>query len=95
LRNTRVVDVVAELQDYGVHVDVHDPWVNATDVHKKYGLPLTATPEPNSYDGVILSLAHDSYRQAGANTLRRFGRPHHEFFDLKSIFAQDESDFRL
>jgi len=95
LRNTRVVDVVAELQDYGVHVDVHDPWVNAADVQKKYGLPLTATPEPNSYDGVILTLAHDSYRQAGATTLRGYGQPHHVFFDLKSIFARDESDFRL
>ena len=66
LRNTRVVDVVAELRDYGVHVDVHDPWVDAADVQKEYGLALVTTPEPEAYDGVILAVAHDSYREAGA-----------------------------
>ena len=67
LRNTRVVDVVAELRDYGVHVDVHDPWVDAADVQKEYGLALVTTPEPEAYDGVILAVAHDSYREAGAS----------------------------
>ena len=50
VRNTRVVDVVAELRDYGVHVDVHDPWVDAADVQKEYGLALVTTPEPEAYD---------------------------------------------
>jgi len=95
LRNTRVVDVVAELQDYGVHVDVHDPWVNAADVQKEYGLALITIPEPEAYDGVILSVAHDSYRQAGAAALRGYGRPGHVFCDLKSVFARGESDLRL
>ena len=95
LRNTRVVDVVAELRDYGVHVDVHDPWVNAADVKQEYGLALVTTPEPEAYDGVILAVAHDSYREAGAAALRGYGRPGHVFCDLKSVFARDESDLRL
>ena len=95
LRNTRVVDLVAELQDYGVHVDVHDPWVNAAEAQKEYGLALVTIPEPDAYDGVILSVAHDSYRQAGAAALRGYGRPVHVFCDLKSVFAHDESDLRL
>ena len=95
LRNTRVVDVVAELCEYGVEVDVHDPWVDAADVQKEYGIALTSTPEPNDYDGVILAVAHDSYREAGAAALRGYGRPAHVFFDLKSVFARDESDLRL
>ena len=95
LRNTRVVDVVAELRDYGVHVDVHDPWVDAADVQKEYGLALVAAPEPEAYDGVILAVAHDSYREAGAAALRGYGRPGHVFCDLKSVFARDESDLRL
>jgi len=95
LRNTRVVDVVAELRDYGVHVDVHDPWVDAADVRKEYGLELVTTPEPEAYDGVILAVAHDSYRAAGAAALRDYGRPGHVFCDLKSVFARDESDLRL
>ena len=95
MRNTRVVDVVAELRDYGVHVDVHDPWVDAADVHKEYGLALVTTPEPNAYDGVVLAVAHDSYRAAGAAAMRGYGRPGHVFCDLKSVFARDESDLRL
>jgi UDP-N-acetyl-D-glucosamine/UDP-N-acetyl-D-galactosamine dehydrogenase len=95
LRNTRVVDVVTELQDYGVHVDVHDPWVNAAEAQKEFGLALITIPEPDAYDGVILSVAHDSYRQAGAAALRGYGRPVHVFCDLKSVFARDESDLRL
>jgi len=95
LRNTRVVDVVAELRDYGVHVDVHDPWVDAADVHKEHGLALVTTPQPDAYDSVILAVAHDSYREAGAAALRSYGRPGHVFCDLKSVFARDESDLRL
>jgi UDP-N-acetyl-D-galactosamine dehydrogenase len=95
MRNTRVVDVVAELRDYGVHVDVHDPWVDAADVHKEYGLALVTTPQPEAYDSVILAVAHDSYREAGAAALRSYGRPGHVFCDLKSVFARDESDLRL
>jgi UDP-N-acetyl-D-glucosamine/UDP-N-acetyl-D-galactosamine dehydrogenase len=95
VRNTRVVDVVAELRDYGVHVDVHDPWVDAADVYKEYGLALVTTPEPEAYDGVILAVAHDSYREAGAAALRGYGRPGHVFSDLKSVFGRAESDLRL
>jgi len=95
LRNTSVVDVVTELRDYGVHVDVHDPWVDAADVQNEYGLALVTTPEPEAYDGVILAVAHDSYREAGAAALRGYGRPGHVFCDLKSVFGRDESDLRL
>ena len=89
LRNTRVVDVVAELRDYGVHVDVHDPWVDAADVQQEYGLALVTTPVPEAYAAVILAVAHDSYREAGASALRRYGRPGHVFRDLKSVFERD------
>ena len=95
LRNTRVIDVIAELRGYGVHVDVHDPWVDAAVVQNEYGLALVTTPEPGAYDGVILAVAHDSYHEAGAAALRGYGRPGHVFCDLKSVFARDESDLRL
>ncbi|MDB9715926.1 Vi polysaccharide biosynthesis UDP-N-acetylglucosamine C-6 dehydrogenase TviB [Amylibacter sp.] len=95
LRNTSVVDVVTELRDYGVHVDVHDPWVDAADVQKDYGLKLVTAPEPEAYDGVILAVAHDSYREAGAVALRGYGRLGHVFCDLKSVFGREESDLRL
>ena len=54
LRNTRVIDVIAELREYGVHVDVHDPWVDAAEASRNMGWTLITTPEPRAYDGVIL-----------------------------------------
>ena len=95
LRNTRVVDVLAELRDYGVQVDVHDPWVDPEEALANYGITLISKPEPAAYDGVILAVAHDSYRDAGAVALRGSGRKGHIFFDLKSVFEHDESDLRL
>jgi UDP-N-acetyl-D-galactosamine dehydrogenase len=95
LRNTRVVDVVAELRDYGVVVDVHDPWVDLAEAQKEYGLALVESPEPQTYDGVVLAVAHDGYRDAGITALRQYGRGDHVFCDLKSVFGRDESDLRL
>jgi UDP-N-acetyl-D-galactosamine dehydrogenase len=95
LRNTRVIDVVAELREYGVQVYVHDPWVDAAEAKQEYGLDLITTPEPSAYDGIILAVAHDNYRDAGAIALRGYGTPDHVFCDLKSIFARDKSDLRL
>jgi UDP-N-acetyl-D-galactosamine dehydrogenase len=95
LRNTRVVDVVAELRDYGIEVDVHDPWVDADEAMHEYGIALTDEPDAKAYDGVVLAVAHDCYRSAGVASLRDYGRTDHVFCDLKSVFACDESDLRL
>jgi UDP-N-acetyl-D-glucosamine/UDP-N-acetyl-D-galactosamine dehydrogenase len=95
LRNTRVVDVVEELRDYGVQVDVYDPWADAAEAKHEYGLDLIGTPDTGAYDGVVLAVAHDAFRAAGPATLRSFGRDASVFCDLKSVFARDDSDLRL
>lgn len=95
LRNSRVVDVVSELHDFGVQVDVHDPWVDADEARHKYGLDLVIEPEPEAYDGVVLAVAHDSYKDAGTAVLRSYGHPNHVFCDLKSVFGPTDSDLRL
>ena len=59
LRNTRVVDVVAELQDYGVKIDVFDPWINGSDAEHEYGISPISQPEVDAYDGIVLA-AHES-----------------------------------
>lgn len=95
LRNTRVVDVVAELRDYGVHVDVHDPWADPEEAHHEYALDLVTEPEAATYDGVVLAVAHDAFSKKGAEALRRYGRDAAVFCDLKSVFAPQDSDLRL
>ena len=89
LRNTRVVDVVSELRDYGVHVDVHDPCAKPREAREIYGVELVTAPKIGYYDGVVLAVAHEFYRHQGAEALRRFG------CDLKRVVAAQGSDFCL
>ena len=95
LRNTRVVDVVAELADYGISVDVHDPWVDAGEAQHEYGISMRESPDQGRYDGIILAVAHDHFYALGAEAIRGFGRSAHVFFDLKSVFLPFDSDLRL
>jgi UDP-N-acetyl-D-galactosamine dehydrogenase len=95
LRNTRVVDIVSELQSYGMRVDVHDPWVDAAEARHEYGLEVVA-PDADSYDAVILAVGHEQFRTLGADGVRAFGKKDgHVLYDLKSILAKTESDLRL
>ena len=95
LRNTRVVDVVRELQDYGIQVDVHDPWANADEARHEYGLDLVQTPQDGGYDGIVLAVAHDQFKVMGANAMRGFGKADHVLYDLKNVLGTQESDLRL
>ncbi|TVR44879.1 MAG: Vi polysaccharide biosynthesis UDP-N-acetylglucosamine C-6 dehydrogenase TviB [Rhodobacteraceae bacterium] len=95
LRNTRVVDVVAELRDYGVQVDVHDPWVDPAEAQAEHALDLVTELTPGLYDGIILAVAHEAFISMGAKTLRRFGHERHVLYDLKHILPASESDLRL
>lgn len=95
LRNTRVVDVVRELQDYGIQVDTHDPWTDADEVRHEYGLDLVMAPQDGSYDGIVLAVAHDQFKAMGADAMRSFGKPDHVLYDLKNVLDAQQSDLRL
>ncbi|MEM9355021.1 MAG: Vi polysaccharide biosynthesis UDP-N-acetylglucosamine C-6 dehydrogenase TviB [Pseudomonadota bacterium] len=95
VRNTRVVDLVSEMNDYGVEVDVHDPLVDVDEAMHEYGVRLTQSPCPGYYDGVILAVAHSRFRELGVVSLRKFARALHVFCDLKSVFDVNDSDLRL
>ena len=95
IRNTRVVDVVRELQDYGIDVDVYDPWVVASDAQREYGITPVQSLGKAVYDGIILAVAHDEFRRMGAKALRGSAKENHVLYDLKYAFTADESDLRL
>ena len=95
LRNSRVIDVVAELESYGCRVDVHDPWADVHEARAEYGLELVEAPGVGFYDGVIIAVAHDRFRNAGASLARSFGRERHVLYDLKHLLPAGESDLRL
>ncbi len=95
LRNTRVVDVIAELQEYGIVVDVHDPWVDIAEAQYEYGITPIAEPQAGAYDAVILAVAHTEFAAMGAEGLRKLGRGDHVLYDLKYVLPTNDSDLRL
>ncbi|HRA36956.1 MAG TPA: nucleotide sugar dehydrogenase [Pseudomonadota bacterium] len=95
LRNTRVVDVIAEFRSYNAEVHVHDPWVDPGEARHEYGLELVAEPQPGSYDAVILAVSHREFLQWGVERIRGFGKPGSVLFDVKQVLPRDAVDGRL
>lgn len=96
LRNTRVIDVYRELTRTGITVDIHDPWVDPEEARHEYGVELVSSPVQGTYDGILLAVPHDDFRQMGIEGLRALGKqPEHVFYDLKSVFPAEQSDLRL
>ena len=95
LRNTRVVDVVAEFRDYHPRVDVYDPWVDPAEAREEYGIELIDAPEPGAYDAIILAVAHDQFVEMGAERIRALGRADAVLFDVKYVLPPGMVDGRL
>ncbi|MDV3253794.1 Vi polysaccharide biosynthesis UDP-N-acetylglucosamine C-6 dehydrogenase TviB [Devosia sp. BK] len=95
LRNTRVIDVISSLEDYGCQVDVFDPWVSAAEAEQEYGLKVLKEVFDQSYDGVLVAVGHDQFKNMGAEGMRRLARDRHVLYDLKSIMPVGDSDLRL
>ncbi len=95
LRNTKVVDIVNELSDYGINVDCYDPWINASDAEHEYNITPVKAPEQGVYDAVIVAVAHKQFKAMGAEGIRSFGKPEHVLYDLKYILPTEAADLRL
>ncbi|MFC4487620.1 Vi polysaccharide biosynthesis UDP-N-acetylglucosamine C-6 dehydrogenase TviB [Tepidiphilus baoligensis] len=95
LRNTRVIDLIAELQDYGMQVDVHDPWANPEDARQEYGLELTQKPQLGSYDAIVLAVAHRQYREMGAGAIRAWLQEDGVLYDVKHLLPLETVEDRL
>ena len=95
LRNTRVVDVIRELDDYNIAIDVHDPWVDAAEAEAEYGVNMVDEPGIGLYDGIIVAVAHRQFAALDATQLRALGKEHHVLYDLKNILPIGDSDLRL
>lgn len=95
IRNTRVVDIISELKTYGVLVDVYDPWVNSDETFAEYGIRPIEKPETGNYDGIILAVAHQQFKNMSIQEIRALGRDNAVVYDLKYLFPADQTDARL
>lgn len=95
IRNTKIIDIVHELQEYHIQADVYDPWVDASEAQHEYGITPVQTLENGQYDAVILAVAHEQFKAMGVDAIRALGKVNHVLYDLKYVLSQSESDLRL
>jgi UDP-N-acetyl-D-galactosamine dehydrogenase len=95
LRNTRVVDILKEFQEYDVQAEVYDPWVDPAEAQHEYGIDPVQAPAAGTYDAIILAVAHREFSAMGVKAVRALGKEQHLLYDLKYLFPANESDLRL
>ncbi len=95
LRNTRVIDVVKELSEFGCKVDIMDCWANNEEAEHEYGVSLHQNPEKGQYDAVLLAVPHREYAALTSNELREYLKDNGVLFDLKGVLPLGEADLRL
>jgi UDP-N-acetyl-D-galactosamine dehydrogenase len=95
LRNTKVIDIVRELEDYNIDVDVYDPWCSKVEANNEYGIELVGEPSLGIYEGVILAVGHSIFKDLGIEKIRAFCRENGVVYDLKYLFGQDDTNSRL
>jgi len=94
LRNTRVIDIIQPLAGEGARVEVWDPWIDAEEARREYGLELIAQPA-GAYDAVVLAVAHEQFTALGPDAIRGFGKAGAVVFDVKSVLPKAAADLRL
>jgi len=95
VRNTKVIDIVHELEEYNIEVDVYDPWVDKAEAEREYDVTPISKPDVNHYDGIILAVAHNEFVEMGVEKIRALGKTSHVLYDLKYVFSKEDTDIRL
>jgi UDP-N-acetyl-D-galactosamine dehydrogenase len=92
VRNTRVIDIVQELESYGMQVITHDPWVQSEEVAHEYkGLVVHSALPQGTYDAVVLAVAHREFESLDLRALT----PQGLVYDVKGLLPKGASDWRL
>jgi len=95
LRNTRVVDIVREFEDYGAGVDVYDPWIDPAEARQEYAIEPIDSLVEGRYDAVILAVAHRQFAELGSARIRALCKPDGILFDVKHLMPAEAVDGRL
>ncbi|MGL4191284.1 MAG: Vi polysaccharide biosynthesis UDP-N-acetylglucosamine C-6 dehydrogenase TviB [Vibrio sp.] len=95
VRNTKIIDIVNELQDFNMSVDVYDSWASKEEVKHEYGIELIDELREGYYDAIVLAVDHSQTKKMGVEQLRRLGKEAHVLYDVKHVLTADEADIRL
>jgi len=92
VRNTKVVDVVAALKEYGTDVTIYDPWANEEEVKHEYGLTSTSKLPNETFDAIVLTVAHKEFSTLDFSSLRN---EKSVVYDVKNVLATSIKDKSL
>ncbi len=95
IRNSKVIDVIRELQKYGAKIDVYDPWVDGAEAKHEYGLRPVRTLKRAHYDAAVVAVGHKEFKALGVAGVRRLCKRQHVLYDIKYVFPANEVDGRL
>ncbi|HTX05141.1 MAG TPA: Vi polysaccharide biosynthesis UDP-N-acetylglucosamine C-6 dehydrogenase TviB [Steroidobacteraceae bacterium] len=95
IRNSKVIDVVRELEKYGAEVDIYDPWADGEECRHEYGVRPIRTLAPKRYDTAVIAVAHRQFRDLGPEGVRRLCKKNHVVYDIKHVFPAATVDGRL
>ncbi|WP_020526669.1 Vi polysaccharide biosynthesis UDP-N-acetylglucosamine C-6 dehydrogenase TviB [Flexithrix dorotheae] len=95
IRNSRVIDIIEELREFGVNIDIFDPHADPEEVKEEYGVELITNFDQiaaKPYEAVILSVAHDEFK---AIDIKKLKKENTVFYDVKAVVEKDLIDSRL
>jgi len=98
IRNSRVIDVIRELEEFGVNVDVYEPWADKEEVKEEYNIDLLSTvnhQQLSNYDGIVLAVAHKEFKDFGDGLKQIKNKKNIVVYDIKSFFDKSVVDGRL
>ncbi len=93
IRNTKVVDIIAELQDFQVEVLVHDPVAEVAEARKEYGIELQSLEEIGPVDGVVLAVAHNEFVGMSGDQFKQLcsnGNKQGVVIDVKAVLKKED-----
>ncbi|MGE4318649.1 MAG: Vi polysaccharide biosynthesis UDP-N-acetylglucosamine C-6 dehydrogenase TviB [Deferribacterales bacterium] len=89
IRNSKVIDIIHELKDFGCDIDVYDPWADKEEVHEEYGLGLADNADKlSSYAAVVLAVAHSAFRKYEPEVMSLLDSSNIVVYDVKSFFER-------
>lgn len=95
LRNTRVMDIIKELQEHNIISEVYDPWVDHKVALKELGIKTIKKLKSGIYDAIILAVAHKQFKEMGIEQIRQLGKDNAVLFDVKYVLPKWAVDGRL
>ncbi|WP_419813537.1 Vi polysaccharide biosynthesis UDP-N-acetylglucosamine C-6 dehydrogenase TviB [Bacterioplanoides sp.] len=95
VRNTKIIDMIKELESFNMRVDVHDSWADSKEVYQEYGIELLSEIQEDTYDAIVLAVDHSDFKEWGESKIRSYGKQKHVLYDVKYVLPVGQSDLRL